>query len=817
MNGRMVSFFRRGAIVPLLASIVSSSPTPTLAQLTPDATLGSQTSQVNSIGSVDTITGGVQSGRALFHSFLDFNVSPGRSLYFQDPGVSHIFTRVTGRQPSQIQGKLGVVGEANLVLLNPNGILFGTGASLDLRGSFTATTAPTLKFLGGQEFSATAPQAAPLLTLSVPIGVQLGDPTPGSRITNRGTLVTGQDLSLSSDRLDLQGSLQAGRDLSLRALDTVQVRDTLAQPFLAKAGRNLEIQGDRGIDILALNHVQAPAFQSGNTLSLISDGLISGDARFSSQGNLQMRSRSGGLAKFTSLYDPILSTVGDVDLALDYTGASLLIEAGGNIRIQGRVEITTPDGAAPLLGEDAVLNQKPGLILRSGQTNLRYSGNSDSVPGSTAGLGLLSDPGITLGGDVVVSADGVIRLTSDNGGDLRTQLLRTERGEITLISDRNLTTNGQLVDVATYSGDGGQITATARSGNLSLGELRAFSQDVDRETRGGTIDLKAAGDVVLQAVDTTAYQGKGGNLTIAAGGKLTLASVATYGLISGDSGAVNLTAGDRTELGTIDTSAVTGRSGDVTVTTQGDLFIQNQLETSIYIQGRAGDINLAVRSLFLRDGAQIRSNSAYGGAGDSGKIAIAARDRIEMTGFGAGNRPTAIFNLVDLYSTGTGNDITITTGSLIMRDGSEILANNFGNGNGTRAGNITIQARDRISLQGSRYWPGNNEETGTGIGSNIAKGGLIQEGGLNRQGGTIDIQAQNLELLDGAYIATRLEKLSDGQSGNIRLKLGNAAQPGTLLLRGGVPRSSAALSKIPWAIAAILRSKQVRSRCKIAL
>ncbi|MEB3294113.1 MAG: filamentous hemagglutinin N-terminal domain-containing protein, partial [Synechococcales bacterium] len=349
-----------GGSIHLLLPI--ALPKPAIAQLIADQSLGNQSSQVHQLETVDTISGGRRSGSALFHSFLDFNVSPGRSVYFQDPGVSHIFTRVTGNRPSSIQGTLGVLGNANLVLLNPNGILFDSTARLDIPGSFTATTAAEVKFLQGGSFSAIAPQAPPLLTLSVPIGLQLGSPASGRTIINRGWLTVGQDLTLNSDRLDLQGTLTAGRDLTLQATDTLQIRDTPTQPFLALAHRNLELQGDRSIDILALQHPQTSALQSGGLLTLISDGVISGDARFSSQGHLQMRSRSGGLVKFTSLYDPILSTAGDVDLALDYVGPSLLIEAGGNIRIQGRVDITAPDTTAPLVGEDTILNQKPGLI-----------------------------------------------------------------------------------------------------------------------------------------------------------------------------------------------------------------------------------------------------------------------------------------------------------------------------------------------------------------------------------------------------------------------------------------------------------------------
>ncbi len=76
-------------------------------------------------------------GANLFHSFREFNVEEGRSAYFTNPApIENILSRVTGDNPSQILGKLGVLGNANLFLINPNGIIFGQNASLDVRGSF---------------------------------------------------------------------------------------------------------------------------------------------------------------------------------------------------------------------------------------------------------------------------------------------------------------------------------------------------------------------------------------------------------------------------------------------------------------------------------------------------------------------------------------------------------------------------------------------------------------------------------------------------------------------------------------------------------
>jgi filamentous hemagglutinin family protein len=104
----------------------------TLAQtLVPDATLGAERSVVTpgvNVGGVsaERIDGGAVRGVNLFHSFQEFNVGNGRAAYFANPtGIENILSRVTGTNPSTIFGKLGVLGNANLFVINPNGIIFG--------------------------------------------------------------------------------------------------------------------------------------------------------------------------------------------------------------------------------------------------------------------------------------------------------------------------------------------------------------------------------------------------------------------------------------------------------------------------------------------------------------------------------------------------------------------------------------------------------------------------------------------------------------------------------------------------------------------
>src|SRR4028118_228994 len=129
-------------------------PFPAIAQIIPDNSLGPESSltvpdTINNLPS-DRITGGAIRGVNLFHSFGEFNIKGGRGAYFENPrGIANIFTRVTGGNPSNILGNLGVLGNSNLFLINPKGIVFGPNARLDLRGSFIGSTGSGILFDNG--------------------------------------------------------------------------------------------------------------------------------------------------------------------------------------------------------------------------------------------------------------------------------------------------------------------------------------------------------------------------------------------------------------------------------------------------------------------------------------------------------------------------------------------------------------------------------------------------------------------------------------------------------------------------------------------
>ena len=157
---------------------------PAFSQVTSDNTTNTT---VNTNGNNFNILNGIQKGNNLFHSFKEFSIPKGGSATFQNSSaIVNIINRVTGGNISNIDGLIKASGSANLFLINPAGIVFGENAKLDIGGSFIGSTAESILFEDGFNYSAIVSQATPLLTVSVPLGLQMGI-NPGN-IINRSKL-----------------------------------------------------------------------------------------------------------------------------------------------------------------------------------------------------------------------------------------------------------------------------------------------------------------------------------------------------------------------------------------------------------------------------------------------------------------------------------------------------------------------------------------------------------------------------------------------------------------------------------------------------
>jgi filamentous hemagglutinin family protein len=148
---------------------------------------------INPIGNQTQITGGTTVGSNLFHSFQQFGLGNGQVANFlSQPQITNIFSRVSGGQPSIINGLLQVTGgNANLFLINPAGIVFGQNARLDLPAAFSAVTADGVEF-GSQGWLKS-------------VGVNnyqnlIGNPTGFAFTNHPGTIVNAGDLSLNPNQ-----------------------------------------------------------------------------------------------------------------------------------------------------------------------------------------------------------------------------------------------------------------------------------------------------------------------------------------------------------------------------------------------------------------------------------------------------------------------------------------------------------------------------------------------------------------------------------------------------------------------------------------
>ncbi|MEO0986678.1 MAG: filamentous hemagglutinin N-terminal domain-containing protein [Cyanobacteria bacterium J06639_14] len=759
------------------------------AQLTPDTTLGAENSVVApQDGQTFQIEGGAERGNNLFHSFETFSIETGQSVYFANPvAVENILTRVTGGTLSDIDGLLGVLGDANLFLLNPNGVIFGPNAQLDIAGSFMVSTAGSLDFEDGSEFSAIAPEAS-LLTISVPLGLQL-NALPQGDVTNEAGLVVGQ-----------------GQTLTLFG-DSVTSTMRLGAP-----GGTAQVVGNR-IELQDSADATGPSGDTALVFQAV-DGIMVPDVA----DNVLLFAR--GTGSIEVLADANGDGVGDVVMVdeqdvLQTNGRDVAI-AGVNLNLGA---ISTTDGNNA--GGDVTLTAEGDISTGNITSNSFSSMNGeDTADGGSIAISSVS-------GDV---STGRINTSSRaNGGNSGTG------GAITISSQAgDITTNGNLTSFSYSYGDsgtGGAITITAQSGDITTNEsLASFSAASSGDGgTGGAITITAqSGDIITNeslasfSAASSGDGGTGGAITITAqSGDITtsgnlFSSAASYS--SGDGGtggAITVTAqsGDVITNGNLDSSSSgdSGTGGAITLIAQsGNITTNASLDAASFSEGDAGSggaitITSVSGDITTNDFLESSSYSSSGDGGSGGAITITSvsgdvttNDFFYTASFSDGDSGssgaitiTSVSGDIatnDLYAfttsfygdSGNGGAITITSVSGDITTNGTLNSFSYsisGDGGSGGAIAITAQAGDiRLNSDLLSFSLSQDQKTGSGGTISLeAPGGSIQgeiarvlalslaeSGGITGSGGTVTLEAE--ETISGLEVVTLS---SAGTSGSV--------------------------------------------------
>ena len=708
-----------GIIITLLTSLVGKSPAD--AQITSDGTLSTTVSQ---FGNNFIITNGDRAGNNLFHSFSQFSVPTGGAAFFNNaPDVQNIISRVTGGSISTIDGLIRANGLANLFLINPAGIIFGPNASVFVGGSFVASTANNVLFADGTRFNTTDSTSTPLLTISTPIGLQLG--------ANAGAI-------------QMQGT--PAPNFFLRP----------PQLFFAKSvaliGSDLNFNGtslfvpDGRLDLWAVRNAEV-------TLDPQTGWQLTSPMATADWGTITLRQSS----------------------YLDTSGAT-----GGAINIRGR-GLTLADGSGiasttGAFGQGKGINVKTtefvDLLGISDPQNYFTPGIYTSVTGSNAKAG---DITIETGRLRITNAAWLQSLISYAFDPVTFQLIpinNSKSGDITVrAADIEVIGYSPFVNAFTGIQSPSAITTLVSGGyNNESGKI-TIDADRVRLLRGGRISTDLIGSFGFSNPEMIFTSGKAGDIAIRATERLEIEGVIPSGL----------TAAVITSI----QPGTQGQSGNITIDT-GNLAISNggAISSALSGYGAAGNINIRATETSVSD-PQIDSISntvsgitvsvAEGAIGQGGNITLRG-DRLRVfnggqitsssLGQGSAGNVTVQVNQIDVEgshplpngsqlpssisassaSRFAAGSVNVTADTVQVRNGAELTVSNSGSGD---AGNLNISARKVFLDQ---------------------RASLRAEVNGGSQG-NIQLQAKDLLLLrHGSNITTNARGASTG--GNITIQAG---------------------------------------------
>jgi len=713
----------------------------------------------NSVDNRVDITGGQRSGDGgnLFHSFTQFNVPPGQIANFvSNNSIQNILTRVVGGQPSLIEGLIQVTGgNSNLFILNPAGIIFGSGARLDVPGAFTATTATGIGFNSGLFNSLDANDYNSLS--GEPNSFLFSTSNPGN-IVNYGELsvASGQTLNLVGGNVINTGTLNApAGQITIAAIEGNNLVRISQTGYLL----NLEIQTvtpNYGNDKSVINPLDLPKLLTGNSgdnqasnVNTLPNGtveLTASNPQFSPQGggalisgflntrNTSFNSSSSNLPQVNIIGNDIHLFNGKIDASGANGGG--IVRIGSNYQENGLF----PTASRTLINDqstiiaDALTDGNGGQIIIGAKDSTQFFGDisaqgfSNSNPTQRLGgfATIFSQNNLNIAGNINLKTTNLTSGTlTINAPEINIGNQDKTQENITLSEQtlENFAPKANVVIEAKNSINIANLTDNELNFSATRGTL-TFTADADKSGSGGL--TMNSGDTIRTsgaAIVITGVNLLTGNI-ITQGGNLDLTTTNNGGI--------------RTE--NLSTSAITN-GGNLTIKSDGDI-VTNNISTSATVNGTGAPVNLTALN-------RIQTNNINtSGSIKAGDITLnSSQGDIILDGNSSSIDATS--------SQGSGGNILVNTPRTLTTN----LIDTRGKETG---GNIILNAELKVETQGLQTGTFNGLETATG---NIE----ITSDEINFTGGENSIQGQGQIVLQPETAAQDIEIA--GQENNSELTL----------------------------------------------